>query len=183
VCAINRFGTDTEREIETVRELALAAGCEAAEVSEVFARGGDGGRSLAEAVVRVAESGRAAFRYLYDLDLSPREKIHRLATGLYGAGSVQFAPLALERLASLELRGFGSLPVCMAKTQYSLSHDPQFKGRPRGFVFPIRDVRLSAGAGFLVAYAGEIMTMPGLGRKPGYRNVDLDAEGRIVGLF
>ena len=183
VCAVNRFGTDTDAEVELVRELALAAGCKAAEVSELHAKGGEGGLALAEAVATVAESGEADFRPLYDLSLPIQEKIHTLATEIYGAGSVQFSPLALEKLTELENRGYRDLPVCMAKTQYSLSHDPQFKGRPKGFVFPIRDVRLSAGAGFLVAYAGAIMTMPGLGRKPGYLNVDLDDEGRIQGLF
>jgi len=183
VCAVNRFGTDTDAEVELVRELALAAGCKAAEISNLHAEGGEGGLALAEAVVRVAESGEADFRPLYELGIPIQEKIHALATTLYGAGSVQFSPLALEQLAELQSSGYGELPVCVAKTQYSLSHDPQFKGRPKGFVFPIRDMRLSAGAGFVVIYAGAIMTMPGLGRKPGYLNVDLDDDGQIQGLF
>jgi formyltetrahydrofolate synthetase len=183
VCAFDRFATDSDGEVALVRELALAAGCEAAETSDLYARGGEGGLALAEAVARVADADLARFEHLYELDASPRTKIHTLATRMYGAGSVQYSALALERLAAIQERGFGNLPVCMAKTQYSLSHDPQFKGRPRGFVFPVRDVRLAAGAGFLVVLAGEIMTMPGLGRRPGYCKVDLDREGRIVGLF
>ena len=102
---------------------------------------------------------------------------------MYGAAAVDYAPRAERQLAGLEERGWGDLPVCVAKTQYSLSHDPQFKGRPRGYLFPVREARLAAGAGFVIVYAGEIRTMPGLGRSPGYRGVDLDAEGRIVGLF
>jgi len=183
VVAINRFPTDSDEELALVAERALAAGAEAAEISEVHARGGQGGVALAEAVVRVAESGRADFQLLYPDEASLSEKIGTLAERMYGAGSVDYAPLARATMARLEERGFGHLPICMAKTQYSLSHDPQFKGRPKGFVFPVRDLRLAAGAGFVIAYAGDIMTMPGLGRKPAYKGVDLDAQGRVQGLF
>jgi formate--tetrahydrofolate ligase len=183
VVAINRFPTDSDDELKLVAERALAAGAEAAEVSEVHAKGGAGGEALAASVVRVAESGKADFRPLYADAAGLREKIETLAVRLYGAGSVEFSPLAAAQLDKLTERGFGHLPICMAKTQYSLSHDPQFKGRPKGFVFPVRELRLAAGAGFVVAYSGNIMTMPGLGRKPAYKGVDLDAEGRIQGLF
>ncbi len=183
VVAVNRFGTDTDAEVELVRERALAAGAEAAEVSEVHAKGGDGGTAMAEAVHAVCERGGADFRFAYELEQPLPEKIQALASKIYGAASVEFSPTAQDQLAKLAERGYDDLPICVAKTQYSLSHDPSFKGRPRGFVFPVREVRLSAGAGFVVVYAGNIMTMPGLGRTPAYKQVDLDAEGRIVGLF
>jgi formyltetrahydrofolate synthetase len=134
-------------------------------------------------VVAACDSGEADFRFLYELEASIPEKIETLAKDIYGAGSVELAPAAQDSIARIGRAGFANLPVCMAKTQYSLSHDPQFKGRPKGFVFPVRDVRLSAGAGFLVAYAGNIMTMPGLGRKPAYMQIDLDQDGQIQGLF
>ncbi len=183
VVAINRFGTDTDAEVERVRQRALAAGARSAEVSELHARGGAGGEDLARAVEAACESGEADFRFLYELEASVHEKVEVLAKDLYGAGSVEFAPAAQDSIARIQRAGFANLPICMAKTQYSLSHDPQFKGRPKGFVFPVRDVRLSAGAGFLVAYAGNIMTMPGLGRKPAYMQIDLDQNGQIQGLF
>ena len=183
VVVLNRFPTDTDAEIELVRQRALAAGARSFAVSEVFARGGEGGLEMAEAVVDAAESGTSDFRNLYDLELPPREKIAKLAREVYGAGSVQFAPRAQEQLTRLERRGYRDLPVCVAKTQYSLSHEPQFKGRPKDFVFPVREVRLLAGAGMIVPLAGAIMTMPGLGRKPAYRNIDLDEDGVIRGLF
>ena len=183
VVAINRFPSDSPGELELIAQRALDAGAEAAEISEVHARGGAGGEALAAAVVRVAETSSGEFRFLYRDELPLAEKIETLALRIYGAGSVEFAPAARAQLERLEEQGFRHLPICMAKTQYSLSHDPQFKGRPRGFVFPIRELRLAAGAGFVIAYAGNIMTMPGLGRSPAYRRVDLDAEGRIQGLF
>jgi formate--tetrahydrofolate ligase len=183
VVAVNRFPSDTAAELALVRERALAAGAEAAENSELFAKGSAGGLELAQAVRRVAESGAAAYRPLYELDIPVLEKIATVAREIYGAGSVQLAPRAFEQIERVEAQGFGRLPICVAKTQYSISHDPQLKGRPRDFVFPVREVRLAAGAGFLVVYAGDIMTMPGLGRTPGYLQVDVDAEGLIQGLF
>lgn len=183
VVAVNRFPTDSDAELELVCERAMAAGAEAAEISEVHGRGGEGGEALAAAVIRVAESDAADFRFLYPSEMPLAEKIETLALRLYGAGSVEFSAEAREELSALQEAGHGHLPICMAKTQYSLSHDPQFKGRPHGFVFPVRGVRLAAGAGFVVAFAGNIMTMPGLGRTPAYRGVDLDAEGQIQGLF
>jgi formyltetrahydrofolate synthetase len=183
VVAVNRFPTDSDEELERVRRRALEAGARAAEVSELFARGGEGGLALARAVQAVCDEGADGFRFLYELEAPLDEKLRTLACELYGAGSVELAPRALTELRQLHERGYGELPVCVAKTQYSLSHDPQFKGRPRGFVFPIRTLRLAAGAGFVVAYAGDVLTMPGLGRDPGYRRVDLDPQGRITGLF
>jgi formate--tetrahydrofolate ligase len=183
VVAINRFSSDTETELECVRKRALAAGARDAVVSELHARGGAGGEDLARAVDSACESGEADFRFLYELEAPLQVKIATLAREIYGAGSVEFSTSALNSLARIESAGFGALPVCMAKTQYSLSHDPQFKGRPGGFVFPVHQVHLAAGAGFVVAQAGNIMTMPGLGRKPAYKQIDLDAEGCIQGLF
>jgi formate--tetrahydrofolate ligase len=183
VVAVNRFPSDSERELELVLERARQAGAAAAEVSEVHARGGAGGEALAEAVVRVAEEGGADFRFLYELDASLEHKLTALSTGLYGAGSVVLEPAAREKLERIEAAGGGGLPVCVAKTQYSLSHDPTLKGRPTGYAFPIRDLELAAGAGFVVAYAGNVTTMPGLGRTPAYKLVDLDDEGRVTGLF
>ena len=183
VVAVNRFPADSQAEIALVKERALAAGAVACETCEVFERGGEGGEALASAVVAAAESGGASFRYLYELDASIRSKVETIATRLYGAGSVEFSPQALREMARYEETGHRGLPVCVAKTQYSLSHDAQFKGRPHGFVFPVRAVRLYAGAGFLVPLAGDIMTMPGLGRSPAYRGIDMDADGRITGLF
>ncbi len=183
VVAVNRFPTDTERELELICAKAREFGAAGVAVSEVFERGGEGGVALAGEVARVAESGAADFRFLYEDDDSLQEKLWKLATQVYGAGSVQLTPRATEQVRRLEAAGFDKLPLCVAKTQYSLSHDPSFKGRPSGFVFPIREIRLYAGAGFLVPLAGNIMTMPGLGRKPAYRQIDVDGEGVIQGLF
>ncbi len=182
VVAINVFPSDTPAEIALIRERALAAGARAAEVSEVHGKGGVGGAAIASAIIAAAESGEARFRFAYPDDAPLARKIETLATELYGASAVHFEPAAKKTLERFEAQGFGRLPVCVAKTQYSLSHDPKLKGRPKGFTFPVREVRLSAGAGFVVALAGSIMTMPGLGRTPGYKRIDLDAEGRITGL-
>lgn len=183
VVAINRFPTDTEAEIAVVQERALAAGARAAEISEVHGRGGEGGAAIGQAIIEAAESGEANFELLYPDDASLSEKIETLAHRIYGAGSVEFSVAARKTLERLEEQGYGSLPICMAKTQYSLSHDAKLKGAPEGFVFPVREVRLAAGAGFVVAYAGTIMTMPGLGRTPAFKQVDIDENGEILGLF
>jgi len=182
VVAINIFPTDTPAEIALVRERALEAGARAAEVSEVHGKGGAGGEALAHAIVAAAESGEAKFEFAYPAEMPLAEKIETLAKRLYGAAGVSYEPAARRALERFEAQGFGSLPVCVAKTQYSLSHDAKLKGRPTGFTFPVREVRLSAGAGFVVVIAGTIMTMPGLGRTPGYKRIDLDSEGRIQGL-
>jgi formate--tetrahydrofolate ligase len=182
VVAINTFPSDTAAEIAVIRERALAAGARAAEVSEVHGKGGEGGEAIARAIVAAAESGEADFKFAYEDGAPLAQKVEALATRLYGAHAVSFEPAAKKALERFEAQGYGRLPVCVAKTQYSLSHDAKLKGRPKGFTFPVREARLAAGAGFVVVLAGTIMTMPGLGRTPGYRNIDLDADGRITGL-
>jgi formate--tetrahydrofolate ligase len=182
VVAINPFGTDSKEEVALLRERALEAGARRVAISDVFETGGAGGAELAEAVAEVAESGEASLRLLYKDEDGLRDKIWAVATGLYGAESVRFAPRALDDLQRFEAIGFGHLPVCVAKTQYSLSHDPTLLGRPEGFELPIREVRLCAGAGFVVPLAGEIMTMPGMGRNPAYRRIDVGRDGGLLGL-
>jgi formate--tetrahydrofolate ligase len=181
VVAVNRFPTDTERELDEVGKIALDCGATAVAVTDAYVRGSEGALGLAGALVNVCKEP-AAFRFLYPLEAPAREKIETLATRLYGASGVDYDPLALRRLARYCELGFGGLPVCIAKTQYSLSHDPNALGRPRGFRFPIRDVRLAAGAGFLYALAGEIQTMPGLPDEPAALRIDVDPAGKITGL-
>jgi formate--tetrahydrofolate ligase len=181
VVTINRFPGDTEAEIAIVREAALAAGATEAVPCDVFARGGTGGEDLAEAVVRVAAQG-AAFRHLYPLDAPIKEKIAQIATRIYGAARVEYAPVAERAIRDYTRLGFDKLPICMAKTHLSLSDDPAHRGHPEGFTLTIRDVRASVGAGFLYPIAGQMMTMPGLSARPGGLQVDLDADGKIVGL-
>jgi formate--tetrahydrofolate ligase len=183
VVAINSFPTDTPAEVEAVREVALAAGARDAVVATHFVDGGDGAADLARAVWDAAASGEAAFRLLYSDDAPLGEKILTIATQVYGADGIELAPAARKALKLYEDLGFGKLPVCMAKTQYSLSHDANLKGRPGGFTIPIRDIRLSAGAGFVTPLVGEMRTMPGLPSRPGGENIDIDANGEVVGLF
>ena len=183
VVAINSFPTDTPAEVEAVRRVALAAGAREAVVANHWAKGGEGAEDLAMAVWAAAEVGAPDFKLLYEDDASLISKIEAIATKVYGADGVDLSPQAAKQLAQYEALGFGNLPICMAKTQYSLSHDASLKGRPTGFRVPIRDVRLSAGAGFITPLAGEMRTMPGLPSRPGGENIDLDAEGEIVGLF
>jgi formate--tetrahydrofolate ligase len=183
VVAINSFPTDTAAEVEAVREVALAAGAHSAVAATHFVDGGFGAEALAEAVWAAAEEGAPNFELLYPDDAPLAEKIHTIATKIYGADGIDVSPTAQKALKLYESLGFGHLPVCMAKTQYSLSHDPNLKGRPSGFTVPIRDVRLSAGAGFITPLAGEMRTMPGLPSRPGGEKIDIDAEGNIVGLF
>ena len=142
-----------------------------------------GAEALAHAVWAAAEEGAPDFRFLYPDDAPLRDKIEAIATRIYGADGVEYQPAAAKSLKLYEELGFGHLPVCMAKTQYSLSHDANLKGRPKGFTLPIREVRLSAGAGFITPLCGEMRTMPGLPSKPGGENIDVDADGNIVGLF
>ena len=181
VVAINRFATDSDAEIALVRDRALASGAFAAEVSEIFARGSDGGAPLARSVLRAVDSP-SGFRHLYPLELPLRGKIELLATRLYGAGRVVYAPGVEETLARYESRGWGRLPVCIAKTQWSLSHEASRKGRPQGFDFPVVSVRPAIGAGYVTVFAGEVLTMPGLGSDPAFRRIDLDERGEIVGV-
>jgi formate--tetrahydrofolate ligase len=182
VVAINRFPTDTPAELARIEARALAAGASSVAQSFVFAQGGEGGRALAEAVVAAAESGRADFRPLYGLELPLKDKLARVATQVYGAAGVSYEARAQEQLWRAESQGHGRLPICVAKTQFSLSHDPKLLGRPRGYDLSVRGLTVLAGAGFAVPLCGDIQTMPGLGSKPSYRGIDLDADGRIVGL-
>jgi formate--tetrahydrofolate ligase len=183
VVAINAFPTDTPAEVAAVREVALAAGASDAVVARHWAEGGAGAVDLATAVWAAAEVGAPNFKLLYPDDAPLATKIETIATQVYGADGVDLSAAAAKQLAQYESLGFGSLPICMAKSQYSLSHDAALKGRPRGFRVPIREVRLSAGAGFITPLAGEMRTMPGLPSRPGGENIDIDAEGEIVGLF
>lgn len=182
VVAVNRFPGDTDAEIEFVRTAAIAAGASAAHVSTLFADGGKGGEDLAHALVKAAEEP-SSFRLLYPDEASLKEKIETLATKVYGADGVDYEPLAEQQLAKFEACGYGRFPICMAKTQYSLSHDPNLKGRPTGFRFKVRDARVSVGAGFVYPLAGEIMTMPGLGKVPGGARMDIDQDGNVVGML
>ncbi len=183
VVAVNRFHTDTEAELEAVRDICAARGARCA-MSEVFAKGGEGGRELAQAVV-AACAEPANFAPIYEDSLSIEDKIGRIATEIYGARGVQFDPAARKSIRQImELNPeYGKFPVCMAKTQYSLSDDPAKLGRPTDFDITVREVRLSAGAGFIVALTGSIMTMPGLPKVPAACNIDVDAQGNITGLF
>ena len=182
VVAINTFPGDTDAERARIAERALAAGARAVAKSEVFAKGSEGGLALADAVIEAAESGEAEFRHAYALTDRVPEKVDALVRSIYGGARAAFSPQATEKLARLEARGEADLPICVAKTQYSLSHDPALLGRPSGFEFPVRELRHYAGAGILVPLAGEIMTMPGLGRRPAFKGIDLAPDGTIVGL-
>jgi len=182
VVAVNRFTQDTEAEIELIRGKAVAAGAEGAYRSEVWAKGGAGGAELAQAVMAACEKP-SNFRFLYDLDAPIKDKIETIATTIYGADGVDYAPLAERKIEIFTRWGLDKLPMCMAKTHLSLSHDPALKGRPRGFRIPVRDVRPSVGAGFLYPLLGEMSTMPGLPSRPAAVDVDIDDDGKIVGLF
>jgi formate--tetrahydrofolate ligase len=182
VVAVNAFPTDTEAEVAVVRERALAAGAEGAWPSDVYARGGAGAEELAAAVLKATERPKA-FRFLYDLDRPIAEKIDTIVTRVYGGDGVDVLPAAERAIARWTELGYGALPVCMAKTHLSLSHDPRLGGRPRGFRVPVRDVRLSAGAGFLYALCGDMLTMPGLPSQPNAWRIDLDEHGDVHGLF
>jgi formyltetrahydrofolate synthetase len=183
IVAINSFPQDTPAEVEAVRAVALAAGAREAVVANHWANGGEGAEDLARAVWAAAEVGAPDFQLLYPDEASLTSKIETIARKIYGADGVDLSALAAKQLAQYETLGFGRLPICMAKTQYSLSHDASVKGRPTGFRLPIREVRLSAGAGFVTPLAGEMRTMPGLPSRPGGENIDLDDDGEIVGLF
>jgi len=182
VVSINRFTTDTDREIELIRRIAVEAGAEGAYVSEVWARGGEGGRELAEAVWAAAQKP-SNFRFLYPLEASIKEKIEIIATRMYGADGVDYLPAAERQIKTYTELGYDKLPICMAKTHLSLSHDPSLKGRPRGFRVPVRELRASIGAGFIYPLLGEMRTMPGLGSSPAALRIDIDERGRVVGMF
>jgi len=183
VVAINAFPSDKPSEIAVVQRMALEAGASAAVVSDHFVRGGAGAEDLARAVWAVAQEGAPDFRFLSREDATLEERITRIATRVYGADGVDFSGEASKQLHEFERLGHGHMPVCMAKTQLSLSSDPTLKGRPTGFRVPVRDARLFAGAGFVTAYCGEMLMMPGLPSHPSGEMVDINADGDTVGLF
>ena len=184
VVAINRFGTDTDAELKTVADYCAEQGVTSS-MCEVFAKGGDGGVDLAKKVVDIIEKedGVESFKPIYDEKLPIKEKIEAVAKKIYGADGVSYTAKAEKAIKELTALGFGETPVCMAKTQYSLSDDPKLLGRPQGFTVTVREVRVSAGAGFVVALTGEVMTMPGLPKVPAANNIDIDKDGTITGLF
>ncbi|HHW58459.1 MAG TPA: formate--tetrahydrofolate ligase [Clostridia bacterium] len=181
VVALNKFVFDTEREIEEVKKACERIGVAMA-VAEVWEKGGEGGIDLAGKVVKACETP-SNFRVLYDEKLSIKEKLHIIATEIYGADGVEYTASALKDIANIEKLGFDKMPIVVAKTQYSLSDDPKLLGRPRGFKITVRELRVSKGAGFIVALTGDIMTMPGLPKHPAAENIDIDENGKIRGLF
>jgi formyltetrahydrofolate synthetase len=182
VVAVNRRPGDSDEDVEAVRQLALKAGAHGAEINEGFEQGGKGVAKLAEAVVAACDAP-SDFKLLYPDDASIAEKIEAVATEVYGADGVTFAPLARQKIEQFTKDGLGHFPVCMAKTQLSLSADPKLLGAPKGFEIHVRDIRAYTGAGWLVPLCGDIMQMPGLGAKPAALNIDIDADGNTVGLF
>ncbi len=182
VVAINAFPTDTKAEHEAIKRISLEAGAYGAAVATHWAEGGKGAVELAEMVAAAADQP-SEFRFLYPLDWPIKKKIETIAKEIYGAADVKFEPKAERQIKRYEESGFGNLPICIAKTHLSLSHDPKLKGAPSGFTFPIVDVRASVGAGFIYPLAGEMRTMPGLPTHPAAENVDIDEDGKIVGLF
>jgi formate--tetrahydrofolate ligase len=183
VVAINRFGTDTDAELDVIREICEKKGVDFA-LSEVFAKGGEGGIELAEKVVAACEKDKS-FTFMYEDDMSIKDKINAVATKIYGAADVKYDAAALKALADIEAIDpkYSTFPICVAKTQYSLSDDQTKLGRPTGFTLTVREIKLSAGAEFIVVLTGAIMTMPGLPKKPAAVSIDVDDDGNIVGLF
>ena len=181
VVAINRFATDIDEELALVKEQCSHVGAFDVVVADHWSQGGAGAVGLGEVVARACAAPQEP-ALLYDDEMPLKDKIERVCTEIYGAGSVEFGEGVLEKLADFHAQGYGKLPVCMAKTQYSFSTDPAVRGAPSGFTVPVRDVRVSAGAGFVVVYLGKISTMPGLPTRPGYFNIDIDDNGRVVGL-
>lgn len=182
VVAINRFIHDTEEEIETLRAWCEEQGINV-ELADVWANGGEGGKELATRVVQEIEKGDKNFTRMYDVNQSIQEKIEAIATKVYGGKGVDFSPQALKQIAAYEKNGWGNLPICMAKSQYSLSDDPKKLGRPTDFTITVRELKPSIGAGFIVALTGNVMTMPGLPKEPAALKMDVDADGKAVGLF
>ena len=182
IVAINHFATDSDDEVSLIRKKCDQWGVEVA-FSQVFAKGGEGGMELAQKLCTVIDREPSHFRPLYDLDLTVKEKIETINREIYGGGAVVFTDKALKDISAIEALGFTGLPVCMAKTQYSLSDNPALLGRPEGFTLTVKEVRLSAGAGFVVALTGEIMTMPGLPKVPAANRIDISENGTITGLF
>jgi formyltetrahydrofolate synthetase len=182
VVSINRFPTDTPAELEVIDELAAKAGAEKVVLNDGFARGGDGGLELAQAVVEACDKP-SSFSQLSPHGTPIRNQIETIANRLYGADGVDYQPQAEKDIARMEALGFGEYPVCMAKTHLSLTHDPAMLNRPKGWRLPVRGVVPSAGVGFVVVLCGDMQRMPGLGRTPAFMNVDIDEDGRTVGLF
>ena len=182
VVTLNSFLTDTKAETDFVRSFCEERGCRFA-LSEVWAKGGEGGEELAKEVIETINTKPSNYAPIYPDDMSLKDKITKVSTEIYGADGVTFAPAALRQLQKIEDMGFGKLPVCMAKTQYSLSDDPNLLGRPTGYNITVREAYVSAGAGFVVALTGAIVTMPGLPKKPAAFDIDVDENGKIVGLF
>ena len=182
VVAINHFAADTEAEIAVVKEYCESKGVKAA-FSDVFMKGGEGALDLAKAVIETAENEKSDFKPLYDTELSVKEKLNIIAREIYRADGVVFTAKAEKALKEIEGLGLDKVPVCVAKTQYSLSDDPSKLGKPEGFNITVSDIRASSGAGFVVAYTGDIMTMPGLPKIPAANNIDVDDKGVITGLF
>ncbi|MEG2511797.1 MAG: formate--tetrahydrofolate ligase [Acetivibrio sp.] len=182
VVTLNKFVTDTQEELSFVKEFCQNKGCEF-ELSEVWELGGEGGKALAEKIIETMETKESHFKPLYEDKLSIREKIEKIAKEIYGAGKITYTLTASKEIQKIEEMGFGEMPVCMAKNQYSLSDDPKLLGRPEGFPINIREVYVSAGAGFVVAITGNIMTMPGLPKIPAAEGIDVNENGNITGLF
>ena len=183
VVAINRFPDDTEAELKVIGDFCNKHNVEYS-LSEVWAMGGAGGEDLARKVAAIVDRGNDnRFKYLYELDMPIKDKIETLATEIYGADGVTYTGAALKKIEDFTKNGYGNLPVCTAKTQVSLSDNPLLIGRPREYKVAVRDITLSAGAGFLVVHTGEIMTMPGLPKRPAAEDIDVDDNGRITGLF
>jgi methylenetetrahydrofolate dehydrogenase (NADP+)/methenyltetrahydrofolate cyclohydrolase/formyltetrahydrofolate synthetase/formate--tetrahydrofolate ligase len=182
VVAVNAFPTDTQREVDLIQKMALEAGAFAAVRTDHWAEGGAGAMELAEVVAASCEQEND-FKFLYSLDQGIKEKIEIIAHQMYGAEAVEYSPKAERQIADYEKSGYGYLPICMAKTHLSMSHDPNLKGAPSGFTVPVREVRASVGAGYIYPILGDMRTMPGLGATPAFMNVDIDEDGSIVGLF
>ena len=182
IVTLNAFVSDTDAERAFVEEFVRARGCNYA-YSEVWEKGGEGGVALAEKIIETIDSEKADFKPIYDVEIPLKDKIEAVATKIYGASGVTYDKSAENTLKKLTELGFGNLPVCMAKTQYSLSDDPALLGRPEGFTMKVRDAYVSAGAGFVVVLTGNILTMPGLPKHPAALDIDVDSDGKISGLF
>jgi formate--tetrahydrofolate ligase len=181
VVAINKFPTDTEEELNLIKEKCMELNVNV-KLSEVWGKGGQGGEELAKEVLKLTEQ-ESSMEFSYDLDVPIKDKIRAIARKLYGADDVEFSAKVSKDIANFEKLGFGNIPICMAKNQYSLTDDSKVLGRPKGFNITIRDITISAGAGFLVALTGDIMKMPGLPKVPAAENIDIDVDGKIKGLF
>ena len=182
VVAVNRFATDTDAEVDAVKEIALEAGADAAESGDFHARGGEGAMDIGRAVIKACDQP-SDFKLLYPDDMPIKQKIETIAKEIYGADGVEFSEEADKKIQMFEELGYGNLPICMAKTHLSLSHDPHLKGAPTGYMLPVRDIKPSIGAGFLYPLCGEMRTMPGLPSKPAAEVVDIDENGKTLGLF